>query len=68
MTRIKLLWRFVKLYPKAKEIELAWQKIQQDKHDFDFKNQVGRGTAEAELAYKRGIVDGIKWIINTFSL
>jgi len=67
MNRLKLLSQFVKLSGKAQEIELEWQKIQQDENNAYFAYQVMRGDATREHAYRKGIVDGIKWCVNRFS-
>jgi len=66
-TRWIVLWRFCKLLGKAKEIEIEWQRIQQDEHDAYFKFQIFRGNEQAEHAYKKGIAEGIKWCLNRFS-
>jgi len=67
LERLKMLSKFAALVGKAKEIEQEWQKIQQDEHDSFFAFQVMRGSNEREYAYKKGIADGIKWVINRFS-
>lgn len=67
MNRFRILWRFCSLLGKREEIEREWQKIQQDEHDEFFRFQIYKGIAGDQLAYKRGIVDGIKWCIDRFS-
>lgn len=67
LNRLRTLWRFCKLSSRAKEIESEWQKIQQNEHDEFFKFQVFRGSSKDELAYKKGITDGIKWCVERFS-
>ena len=67
LDRLKVLSKFAQLTGKAKEIETEWQKIQQDEHDAHFSYQVFRGRNEVEYAYKKGIVDGIKWCVDRFS-
>lgn len=64
--RLQLLAKFVNLSGKAREIELEWQKAQQDEHDAHFQFQVLRGHGESEYLYKKGIVDGIKWCVDRF--
>lgn len=65
--RLKQLSKFVELTGKAREIELEWQKIQQDEHDTFFAFQVMKGHGETEYAYKKGISDGVKWCVERFS-
>ena len=67
LTSIKLLWKFVRMVPQSKELELEWQKIQQDEHNEDFRYQVYKGRPDGELAYKRGFTDGINWCLKRFS-
>jgi hypothetical protein len=64
--RLKLLSKFALIASKGREIELEWQRIQQDSHDATFALRSGRGT-EVDESYKRGIVDGIKWCEKLFS-
>lgn len=65
--RIKMLGKFVALAGKGREIELAWQKIQQDEHDAFFAFQIFQGRNEVDYAYKKGIADGVKWCVERFS-
>lgn len=57
----------LKLSGRAKEIEKEWQKIQQDEHNAVFANQVFNGRNGEEVAYRKGIVEGIKWCVDRFS-
>jgi len=65
--RLKLLSQFVGAAGKAREIELEWQQIQQDENDSYFAFQTLKGNPENVYLYKKGIADGIKWVINRFS-
>ena len=66
--RLKLLARFAGAAGKAREIELEWQQIQQDENDANFAFQtLNKGNPEGVFLYKKGIADGIKWVINRFS-
>ena len=67
LKRIKMLWRFASLLPKAREIELEWQKIQQDDNDETFAFNMLRGQNESLHYYKKGIAEGIQWCLNRFS-
>lgn len=64
--RMKLLSKFAILAAKGREIELEWQRIQQDEHDATFAFKSGRSN-EVDEAYKRGIAEGVKWCVNRFS-
>jgi len=64
--RMKLLSKFALLASKGKEIEMEWQRIQQDEHDATFAFQSGRSN-EVDVSYKKGIVEGIKWCVSRFS-
>lgn len=66
INRLKLLWKLILSSSKAREIELEWQSIQQDAHNVNFSFQNGRST-DVDVAYKKGVVDGIKWSVNRFS-
>ena len=67
--RLNLLSRFVNASGKAREIEAEWQKIQQDENDSFFAFQSLRGRSDSELVYlyKKGIGDGIRWVLERFS-
>lgn len=65
--RLILMTKFINISERAKEIETEWQKIQQDEHDAFFNFQVFRGENAKEYAYKKGVSDGIKWLIDRFS-
>lgn len=68
LNRWKILYRFVCLMGKAREIELEWQRIQQDEHDFNYAFQTGMNEdKQARYLYKKGIADGIKWCVDRFS-
>jgi hypothetical protein len=64
--RLQLLWQFVKLIPKARELELECQAIQQKRHDLQFSNDLSPGAKEKELGYQQGIIDGIQLAMNKF--
>lgn len=64
--RMKLLSKFALLASKGREIELEWQRIQQDEHDATFAFHSGRSN-EVDVSYKKGVVEGIKWCVNRFS-
>lgn len=66
--RLKLLAKFVQLADKGKEIELEWQKIQQDEHDFQFAFQTSPNEeSQSKYLFKKGIAEGVKWCVNRFS-
>lgn len=66
--RLKLLARFAGAAGKAREIEQEWQRIQQDENDAHFAFQtLNKGNPEQIYLYKKGIADGIKWVLNRFS-
>ena len=64
--RLELLKKFSNLQGKATEIELEWQRIQQEANDIDFYNQVFLGKADSEVAHKDGFVRGIKWVLEKY--
>lgn len=64
--RLKLLSKFALVASKGREIELEWQRIQQDEHDATFALRSGKSN-DVDVAYKKGIADGIKWCVNRFS-
>lgn len=66
MGRYKLLWRFVKMLPHAKAIELEVQAIQQNAHNLEFFDQVYRGNQNVETAHAKGMVKGIEWALKRF--
>jgi|GEM_PF-2683705 len=66
VARVLLIRRFFRLVGMAREIELEWQKIQQDKNDAHFALHSLRGNAELEYIYRKGIEDGIKWCVKRF--
>lgn len=66
--RLKMLSKFVQLAGRAKEIETEWQRIQQNEHDALYAFQTTlKEESEMQYLYKKGIADGIKWCVNTFS-
>ena len=66
--RVLLAAKIMKVSEKARELELEWQKIQQEEHDAFFAFQaIGGKSQESLYVYKKGIADGIKWCINHFS-
>lgn len=65
--RLFLLWKFVKLIPEARTLELEIQSIQQKMHDIAFSNDLHRGQAELELAKQSGLCEGIEWCLKRFS-
>ena len=68
IARLKLLYRFFKIADKARQVELEWQKIQQDEHDFKYAFQaLPSEDSQSRYLYKKGIADGIKWCLKLFS-
>jgi hypothetical protein len=67
VTRGKLIWKFVKLMPHARELELEIQAAQQIMHDLEFANHLNPPQKEKELAYQKGYCDGVKWCVEHFS-
>lgn len=67
INRFKILWRFCSLLGKAREIELEWQRIQQDEHDAFFAWQAAKGNDDSKYAYKKGFAEGVKWCLARFS-
>lgn len=65
--RLKILSKFVNLSGKAREIELEWQRIQQDEHDEAFAHQILHGQNELAYIYKKGISEGVQWCVKRFS-
>ena len=64
--RLDLLWRFVKLLPRAKELEDECKAIQQKRHDMEFESDLSRDRKEIDLAYQQGFHDGILHCIKRF--
>lgn len=64
--RLKLLWKFVKLIPEAKELEREIQRIEQKKHDVFLSNQLLYDKKEKELAYHIGYVHGVEFCLKRF--
>jgi len=68
LRRLKLLSKFAGIAEKAREVELEWQRIQQDEHDFQFAFHTSKDEeSQAKYLYKKGIADGVKWCLNLFS-
>lgn len=67
LNRLRMLSKFVALSGRAREIELEWQRIQQDDNDETFAFKMLRGQNENMYFYKKGIVEGIKWCVNRFT-
>lgn len=67
VSRLRLLAQFSGMKGKARELELEWQKIQQDEHDAFFAHQILHGKDNGNYDYKKGFVEGIKWCIDRFS-
>lgn len=66
--RLKLLAKFVSMSEKAREVELEWQRIQQDEHDFYLAFQTTPDeNSKINYIFKKGIAEGIKWCVNRFS-
>lgn len=66
--RLKLLAKFVQLADKGKEIELEWQRIQQDEHDYKFAFDASpNDDTQGRFLFKKGIAEGVKWCVNRFS-
>jgi hypothetical protein len=65
--RAKLLWKFTKLIPHARELELEIQRMEQTMHDLEFANQYNAPSKEKDLAYQKGYVDGVKWCVEHYS-
>lgn len=68
-SRLNLLSKFVNASEKARDIEVEWQRIQQDENDsfFAFQSLRGRSDSESVYLYKKGIGDGIRWVLERFS-
>lgn len=64
--RLQLLWRFIKLIPKAKELEEELKSIEQKVYDLNFSEQLYPKHKEKELAYLSGFRDGILFCIKRF--
>jgi len=66
--RLQVLSKFSNLSGKAREIEVEWQRIQQDQHDAlcAFESTL-REENKQDYFYKKGIVMGIKWCVEHFS-
>ncbi len=68
ISRLKLLHKFIRMSDKARQIELEWQRIQQDEHDFKYAFQVlPSEDSQARYLYKKGVADGVKWCLKLFS-
>lgn len=71
LNRLRLMAKVANASEKAKEIEEAWRKIQQDKNDAEFKLGLVSisctDEAKTDYAYKKGIAEGIQWVLNRFS-
>lgn len=66
--RLQVLNKFAQLSGKAREIELEWQKIQQNEHDALYAFQCTlQDENKQDYFYKKGITEGIKWCVNHFS-
>lgn len=66
--RLRLLWKLIQVSDRAREIELEWQRIQQDEHDFKFAFETHMNEeTQGNYLYKKGLADGIKWSISRFS-
>lgn len=66
--RLQVLSKFSQLSGKARDIELEWQRIQQDEHDALYAFQCTlREENKQDYYFKKGIVEGIKWCVNHFS-
>lgn len=65
--RGRLLWKFIKMAPHAREIELALQLVEQDLHDTSLSNQIQGNKIELILEYKKGFHDGVIWCLKQSS-
>ena len=61
--RLMIYLRFLVSARRARELELALQKIEQDLHDKVLENQVHGNRAELEVEYRKGFNDGVKWCL-----
>lgn len=60
---MRLLWKFVRLLPEARTLELEWQAHQQKKNDFEY----GGPNQREDMKYQEGFCDGIRWCMNRFN-
>lgn len=65
--RLTLLWKFIKLIPRARELEIECQKLEQKMHDIQFSHDIAPGSKDAELARAQGMIEGIKFCIGKFN-
>lgn len=68
LNRLKMVEKFQKLAGKAEEIELEWQRIQQNEHDalYAFQSTLEEANKQ-DYWYKKGIAEGIKWCVERFT-
>jgi hypothetical protein len=60
--RLKLLWTFVKLSSRARELELEWQKAQQERDNYAFSGD------KEKFLYQQGFCEGILHCMKRFSV
>jgi fido (protein-threonine AMPylation protein) len=66
--RLQVLNKFAQLSGKAREIELEWQRIQQDENDALCAFQTTlKEENKQDYFFKKGISEGVKWCVNRFS-
>jgi hypothetical protein len=65
--RLALLWKFVKLIPEARTLELEIQKIKQKYSDLSFADDLSHGRYENERKEAEAYCKGIEWCLKRFS-
>lgn len=65
--RLELLWKFIKLVPEARTLELEVQDAFQRLNNMRFANDLSHGRYEIELAKTEGYAQGIEWCLKRFS-
>ena len=60
-------YKFRALVGKGQLIEKEWQEMEQNVFDTDFANQVQNGKHNETMAFRRGVIEGVKWCVKRFS-
>lgn len=67
IARLNLLWKFFKMIPEARVLELEIQRATQEFHNIDFANDLSHGRYDLEKARTEGYCKGIEWCLKRFS-
>lgn len=65
MSRLRLLFKFIRLIPKARDLEKEYQAHLQEACNLQFAHDLKRNS-ELDLTHKLGFIEGIDWALKRF--